>query len=460
MDLRRVNLVGSPGARAYASAYLCFGLIAIVLFAFVVPPYQSPDEPAHVRRADQISRGELLAYRLDGAASGGLISRGIDRTSGIFVPLQLDPAGKITPQMRAEAQDVTWENSGVAPQIFSNTALYPPALYLPSVVSILAGKLANLTIVSTLRLARLANGIVSVAIGALAIALAGAGAPWMFALLSLPMSLFLMSSVTHDGPMIALAALAAAILFNSYPGGSLAGSRRSFAAMCAAIALVASARPTYAPLAVLPLLASGHRWAVRLAGVTVIVAIVLVWSRIVAPLVLFQIAQEADPSAQWALLRADPLGFLGVIWRTVSFTGWHLLETFVGRLGWLDTHLPRGYHVFARVELLVAAFATVAALAVTRFSPRALVAAAAIVAGSVAVFLSLYVVWTKPGEIYVVGVQGRYLIPLALFLPAALPFGAGAVPPAVARVAFMTLLAFPPVSIAIAIVAVVQRYYA
>ena len=74
-------------------------------------------------------------------------------------------------------------------------------------------------------------------------------------------------------------------------------------------------------------------------------------------------------------------------------------------------------------------------------------------------FLSLYLVWTKPGEIIVVGVQGRYLIPLAVFIPAAIPFVFGPAPPAVARAAFVALLAFPPISIAVTLYAVLQRYY-
>ena len=147
-----------------------------------------------------------------------------------------------------------------------------------------------MSIVSTLRLARIVNGLLSVAIGAAAISLAGAAAPWIFALLSLPMSLSLMASASHDGPMIALAALAAAILFNAYPGGRLPFSLRAFVVMCGAIALVASARPIYAPLAILPLLVSGQSLLRRLVAVAVIVAIIGLWSRIVAPLVLLQIA--------------------------------------------------------------------------------------------------------------------------------------------------------------------------
>ena len=100
----------------------------------------------------------------------------------------------------------------------------------------------------------------------------------------------------------------------------------------------------------------------RLIAVAIIVAIVGVWSRIVAPLVPLQTGNGADPDAQMALLRGDPLNFLIVVARTVKLGFWNLLETFVGLLGWLDTALPRIYHAFAWVELLIAAAVTVAAL--------------------------------------------------------------------------------------------------
>jgi uncharacterized membrane protein len=298
-----------------------------------------------------------------------------------------------------------------------------------------------------------------VTIGAVAIALAGAAAPWIFVLMSLPITLSLMASASHDGPMIACAALAAAILLNSYPGARFAGSRRAFIVMCAAVALVASARPLYAPFAIVPLLVSGQRVAVRLCGVAAIVAIVGAWSWIVAPLVPLQIREGADPGAQIALLRGDPLNFLIVVARTVKIGFWDLLETFVGRLGWIDTDLPAVYHVFARVVLFTAAAATVAGLSISRTNWRTLVVAAAIVPACLAVFLSLYVVWTRPGEAYVVGVQGRYLMPSAVFIPAAIPFVLGTASPGLARAAFAVLCVFPPISIVVAVLAVVQRYY-
>jgi uncharacterized membrane protein len=446
-------------AIVYGRVYLCFGVLAVLLFALVTPPYQSPDEPAHFKRADQISRGEWIAKRLDVSASGGTASLGIDQTAEVFNGLPFHPEVRATKQMFTQAASATWANSPSAPMIFSNTALYPPVLYLPSASAILAGKAGDLGIVSTLWLARVTNGIVSVVAGALAIAIAGAAAPWIFAVLSLPMSLSLMASASHDGPMFAAAALAAAIFVNSTSGGPFFASRRAFVALCAAIALVASARPIYAPLAVLPLLVSGQRLALRVAAATAIVAAVGAWAWIVAPLVLLQTSADADPAAQMALLRQDPFNVLVAVARTVKAGFWNLLETFVGRLGWLDTDLPRLYHAFARIELLIAAAVTVAGLTFRQFNWRGLVVATALFGGCLAAYLSLYLVWTRPGSMYVIGVQGRYLTPLILFLPAAVPFALAPFSARIARAGFWALMVLPPVSIAAAMFAIARRYY-
>ena len=165
------------------------GVVAIFLFAFAISPCQSPDEPAHFARADQFSRGALFAYRLDTAASGGVVSAGIEATVQPF-------EGRAFQSARADdAGDVRAGRAGHLGQfrvravgVFQHGALSAAAAS-PVAAAILAGKFADMRMVSTLRLARVANGLVSVALGAAAIAFAGVAAPWIFALLSLPTSL-------------------------------------------------------------------------------------------------------------------------------------------------------------------------------------------------------------------------------------------------------------------------------
>ena len=165
------------------------------------------------------------------------------------------------------------------------------------------------------------------------------------------------------------------------------------------------------------------------------------------------------PAEQTALVKSDPLCFAFVVGNTAHKLFWYLLEQFVGRLGWLDTALPKLYHVFARVELLVALLATIAGLSLRRVNWSGFVVAAALIGCFAATCLSLYIVWTKPGDTAVLTVQGRYLIPLALFLPAAVPFALGPVSPRIARAGFWALMLFLPLSIAATLVAIAQRYW-
>ena len=68
------------------------------------------------------------------------------------------------------------------------------------------------SLAASLRAGRIAQGLVSVALAALALGIARRGRLVLFLLLSLPMTLSLFGSCSQEGPMLASAALAAAWL--------------------------------------------------------------------------------------------------------------------------------------------------------------------------------------------------------------------------------------------------------
>ena len=103
----------------------------------------------------------------------------------------------------------------------------------------------------TLYLSRLLSGMVSVAVGGAAIALAGTFGPWLFAMLLLPMSLSLMAAVSQDGLMFSLAAPSAAIMARAMierrGGGVGSDPGPPFRLLVLCLALIGMARPPYAP---------------------------------------------------------------------------------------------------------------------------------------------------------------------------------------------------------------------
>jgi hypothetical protein len=110
------------------------------------------------------------------------------------------------------------------------------------------------------------------------------------------------------------------------------------------------------------------RW--RIFAAAVIAACVTAWSAVAAATALTNIGGfiGADPAAQLARLRGDPLLVVQVAWETLTQYWRAYLETFVSQLGWIDTALPRAYHTAAHAMLGVAALAAMLGLRGERIS--------------------------------------------------------------------------------------------
>lgn len=437
-------------AALLATAYALLGLVAVVALARLTPPFQNPDELAHVLRAEQVGEGGLIGTRFrqgERLVAGGKLDPGAEALYRVFEPLIFQPGNQATRAMFDRAAPLGWDGAARW-QYFANTAIYPPVLYLPAAAALDVGHVAGLSVTRTLHLARLAGGGTAVAVGALALALSGGAAPLLFALLALPMSLSLMASVSQDALLLPVAALAGALLLRSREGGGwwLAGA-------CACLVLVGTARPAYLPIAALPLLGPALRLGPRLGGAAVAAAAILGWSALAAAVALVNLSDGglADPATQLARLEADPALVLHVALGTLHTHGERLLESFLGRLGWLDLPLPAWLRGLALAGLALAALTSCAPRAGrgTRWLGLGVALSAA-----GAVFALQYLVWTPVGAGMVEGVQGRYFLPLALLLVVCLPAR-----PVLPRHASLLLPVLGAVTLGGTLWEVVGRYY-
>lgn len=259
---------------------VCFLMIALpasMLLTFLTPPFQNPDEIAHVLRADQVARGGWRGERVNCASAadpglcrisdevafslvgdqptlGGKIDLGLLRLAAIYRALPFNPDRTTTRTMNEAARVIGFSQ---VPHLaaFTNTAAYSPLLYLPPAAAIGVARSLGLTPLAALRFARIVNLLVTIGVATFALGLCCRGARSMAVLLILPMSLALSASVAPDGMMLAAAALGAAIV-------SRAMQRQSGLSWCdigvlAAVLLVLSLpRPPYAVLGLLVLAAS------------------------------------------------------------------------------------------------------------------------------------------------------------------------------------------------------------
>ena len=467
------RFVLTPGQ--LAAIFLAFGTIAVLVLAIIVPPFQNCDEVAHFMRADQISRGHLIGHRFGPSLSGGEVDAGIAEMNGYFVPPGTFKIVKASAEMFDKADQVKWGTS-IKRFSFANTAIYAPFLYLPSVSGIELGKAAHISVLRTLWLARALSGLTAIIIGALAIALAGEAAPFIFTLLLLPMSLSETAAISQDGLIFSLAGLAIAILIASRAG--IRPFRGSYIVSCLCLAIIVMAKPPYLPLAVVALFPLSESRRARTCGFIAVMAAGLMWAGFTSATsmvtgappgdsVSFVAAGSSampgsDPAQQVKFIEQHPQVVVPVI-RDALHRLPGLGSEFIGTLGWNDTPLPKPYKALAYLMLAVTAFASFS----TARSPLArpdrnevLLMAAALIVSVSGIFATLYISFTPVGLHAMWGVQGRYLTPLALMaagLPACIRLREGWEP--ARRIAIAAVAAFPVLSLVTTFTTVVSRYY-
>jgi uncharacterized membrane protein len=452
--------------RLLAAAFVLYGLVATALLAINMPPFQNADEPNHFLRAAQVADGGLVGTRfsttgedgLSRVTAGGWADPAILTALAPFNAVPFHSEKRVT---RANGEPrIYWSGERVM-QSFPNTVNYPPFLYVPSVIGILVGRSAKITVVETLEVSRVLTGMAAVAVGAAAIVCAGGAAVWIFMVLTLPMSLSLIASSSQDGLLLALGALAGALLVrvSRWPSES---NWKLLAGLIVTLGLVAMARPPYCALAILPLGLPTVRLRWRILAAVAIVGCVAVWSGIVAATALTNVGEAvgADPVAQMAKLRSDPFLVVRVARETLVLGTRSYLVEFVGQLGWLDVALPQAYHVAARVMLGIAALAAILGLRGERISVGNFsIITVGLMVSVIGLFAIQYMTWTVPGHSIVEGIEGRYFLPLALIGTVLLPAFGDTRLTQLHNILAAAVVTFPVVTLAYVMDAVVHRYY-
>ena len=310
---------------------------------------------------------------------------------------------------------------------------------------------------ATLRLMRMFNVVAAAALGAAALAAARRTRLAIAGTLLLPMSVALAASASQDSLMIPLAALAVALIDLARAEPQRADPRL-FLAAGLALMLVLLARPPYLPLSLLLLLLPGRhglKWCLML-GVTVAT---LIWSAYVSARIAVPM-NGADPARQLAFILHHPFGLANAFIESLRSYWYFYVASAIGVLGWLDTWLPMQFisGTALILPLLLLSATTPDRIHEPGWRGRTALGMLAAIGAAMALFLSLYLVWSAPGAPRIEGIQGRYFLPLLPALALALPSlgrWAGALRwPSLAAVLLLAATT-PPVMLT----ALVFRYY-
>jgi uncharacterized membrane protein len=376
----------------YAAIALPFAL----LFAFLTPPFQSPDEVGHYWRAMAISRGSLRAVMVAGRPGDRIPADARD----LVATLWMDLAGKEQVKFdRAKFRDARALRPSDPLVSVSFPAFYTAVPYTPQALALVVTRRLHCPTLVGFYAGRVLNAIVGVLLVMLAMRMLP-DAAWVFACAGLtPMFLYLAGTFSADVVTAGLAFCATA-----------AALRPIKAAFPAFAGLLSLAKPGYALIALLALprlRQKRERVAIAIAFVAVALGGWLATMNARDSYFPMRSDIVTDARAQATNVAHAPLRFLNVAAADYAHHAWAYLDQLIGRLGWLDIGLP-SFVIYAYLAL----FLFVALSLSVRFgiAERAMLAMV-FVATLLTLSLAQYLIWSPVGGSEIEGLQGRYFIP-------------------------------------------------
>jgi len=417
--------------------YLLYAVPLVVIIAIITPAFQSPDEPNHFARAEQVSRLELVptfvydkAHPITAADSiskdpaivypdrgGFMVDKGIYQLDHIYSPLARNGNIKVAALKTDSAKNLQW-HAGTIYFNFGNTAIYPPVVYLMQALGIGVGKLLHLSILNTLYLSRILNGLLCVTLCFFALMLARQSNILLFIVLLFPMTVSLFASVSQDAVLISCCFLLVGFI-DDFAFGDSHRPKWKLYTMVILVAIIGIAKPPYIIFAFLFLFLNLSPKQ-KAAGIIVPFAVLVLWLIINHGSFMIKFApaeMRLNSKLQVLYILHHPFRFMGMFFNFDKTALQNVARMFVGVLAWLDVQLPDIYYRNAYICLVLGIMVSLGFKGSTRLRIALLVCGILTI---VAVISAQYVTWTALESPTLGGMQGRYLIPIFPFLALAL----------------------------------------
>lgn len=393
----------------------------------LIPAFQSPDEIAHLLRADMIAHGQpvLVPETPDAKGNTGgrvdlrflVFSQWAQKLIGPHRDKNLAPTAFMN-----EAEKYGWHDDEVFVHA-AGTGYYAPLIYVPHAIGLKLTRELGMSLGHSYKMTRILVTLTVFAIAFWACRIWRPSLP-VLALLLMPMTLFQVISPTIDGLCFALALLVLSLFFHHWHSPDNVTPWQGVVFYLAIFMLVTS-RTNLVPLLLLPLVLVARHWSGwRLMAAGMLIVASAGWTLYGLVTTFDDRVTRAFSSAQIiGFYLRDPAEFLTLVVKTLAHReeGYLIMYSFVGYLGWADALIPRYAMWTILCGLLLSA---VVAVVLTRFqasetSLRAVLLFVGI-ASALLVFFALAVTWNPYPAQLIKGVQGRYFIVPAMFVAAAL----------------------------------------
>lgn len=450
-------------ATVFAGLALIFGSILV----FLIPPFQSPDEPNHFFRACQVSEGVIFPQTTD-RRLGGLLPASLVQLRDSFSRLKMNYDARLDRDKIFHCLEIPLDKDRKNFTDFPNTAIYAPTAYLPQAFATGILRICGGTPLQMLYAARLSNLLVWVLLVFAAIRMMPFGEQLIAAIALLPASLVMAASANADVVTNGLCWwLTASFLRYGFTKSNL--RLPVFTKQWGAFILVCANKLIALPLVLLNLMPSRRdEWRKQLFPFSILavsgLVAALAWgglaNRRFIPYDAYNTAvrqeqtlnEGVDPARQLAFMRERPFVFIRRAGVSLARALPSIAAHFAGKFGWEKNYLHPAW-----LALLWLALAAMLASTGDLLSARQRVWAAVIVVLYVGLFAAtMYALWCPVGSPEVSNFQGRYFVPIAPVAALAL---AGRWLQSLRKQIWLATLAVLTGGNMALIVAVLQRYY-
>ncbi len=424
------------------------GLVFGLLFVFITPPFQSPDENWHFYRSYQVSEGTMGATKFDEATAGGWLPRSLLSTvDEISSGIKFQPKNKQSLDLvmaHLSAYHAPLEPTDRTIIEFPQQALSSPVSYLPQAAGLAVGRLLRLSPLGLTYVARLSNLLVALLLTRWAIRICPL-MPWGMVLLAMtPMGVFQRSTMSPDALLNAAAFLFIAVILRAAFAKGHQLFRGELWLIGGLAVVLGQCKPPYLLLTLLYFLIPAVRyggmkkyWLIFLGIFAANLLFLGLWTIFTkewqvpnpeAPNTIVALRDGRDtsrlPAEQIEYLQENPLRLITIFANTIREYSFNWLVTYLGKLGWLDTSLSWNIRWGVLGMLFLVAFFEGDPQRQLSARQRLLMLTVFVMV-SAALAVALYVIWCATRGEVIDGLQGRYFIPISplLFMPLTLQRG-------------------------------------
>nr|WP_295975171.1 DUF2142 domain-containing protein [uncultured Bacillus sp.] len=398
--------------------FLMIVIPAGIFWAYLIPPFQTPDETVHFYRAYEISEGHVLSSHDENGRIGNYFPAAIKE---FIDKVRLDeiifhPEKKLSHQDLEEAKQIELSGERIF-YYFPSSAIYSPIPYLPQALGIFIARGLDMSVYHMTIASRILNLITYAMLTFFAIKIIPRLKTCLFLLALMPMTLHQAASISGDSLLFGVAFLMIAYIFRLiFSEETTTFTLKDFSILLALSAAVSLAKPAYflffLMLFLIPVKKYKNKriyWKYNSIIGVISLAVLFGWMAFgnKAPM-------PTDPveQAKWILLH--PVQYAKQLIGTFIYDDQLYLQ-FVGVLGWLDTHIPYVFSIL--FTILFTASITLEKCSEHKNKAtfiRGLLLLGFFLAEAAIVVTLLFIGWPQNDSHRVYGVQGRYFIPIFL----------------------------------------------